>query len=393
MLNTPFEDWPQFSKEEAREVSKVLLSNKVNYMTGGKGREFEDRFARWCRTKYAVALSNGTVALELALKALGIGPGDEVIVPPRTFVASVSCIVAVGATPVFADVDGDSQNMTAETIRAVLTKKTRGIICVHLAGWPCEMSPIMKLAKEQGLKVIEDCAQAHGAEYKGKPVGSLGHIGAWSFCQDKIMTTGGEGGMITTNNKTLWSQIWSLKDHGKSWPAVYKRKHPPGNGFKWVVESFGTNGRLTEMQSAIGIIQLGRLPKWKRQRQDNVACIYEACRESPSLRVPDVPRHVSHACYRAYVFVRQENLKKGWSRDRIMDEINKLGVPCYAGSCSEVYREKAFDGTGWRPTKYLPVAKELGETSLMFLVHPTLRKSEIQKTRQVIRKVMQSASR
>ncbi|QPJ61259.1 MAG: DegT/DnrJ/EryC1/StrS aminotransferase family protein [Candidatus Nitronauta litoralis] len=393
MLNTPFEDWPKFSKEEADAVAAVLRSNRVNYLTGKKGREFENKFAKWCGAQYAVALSNGTVALELSLKALGIGPGDEVIVSPRTFVASISCIAAVGATPVFADVDRDSQNITAETIQPALSRKSRAIICVHLAGWPCEMDPILKLARKHKLKVIEDCAQAHGALYKGKPVGSLGHIAAWSFCQDKIMTTGGEGGMVTTNNKKLWSQIWSLKDHGKSWSAVYEKKHPPGNGFRWVVESFGTNGRLTEMQSAVGLIQLGRMKEWKQKRQDNVAQILEVCRKFSGLRVPEVPDHVDHAGYRAYVFARPENLKRGWSRDRIMEQINALGVPCYVGSCSEVYREKVFEKTGWRPRKPLPNAKELGETSLMFLVHPTLRKSDIVKTRKAIEKVLNEASK
>ena len=251
MLNHPtFAPWPSFSGEEADAVKNVLLSNKVNYWTGDESRKFEHEFAKWCGVSHAVALANGTLALDAALKALGIGPGDEVVVTPRTFIASISCVVNAGAKPVFADVDADSGNITAESIAKVLTSKTKAIICVHLAGWPCDMDPIMAVAERHHLKVIEDCAQAHGAVYKGRSVGSIGHIGAWSFCQDKIMTTGGEGGMVTTNDEILWRKMWAYKDHGKSYEAVYEREHPPG--FRWVHESFGTNWRMLEVQAAIG---------------------------------------------------------------------------------------------------------------------------------------------
>ena len=391
MLNTPFSPWPSFTEEEADAVSKTLLSNKVNYWTGTVCREFEREFSLFTGSDYSIALANGSVALELALKALDIKVGDEVIVTSRTFIASASSIVTAGATPIFADVDRDSQNVTAETIRKVLTSRTKAIICVHLAGWPCEMDDIMALAAEHNLFVIEDCAQAHGAHYKERSVGSIGHIGSWSFCQDKIMTTGGEGGMVTTNDESLWKKMWAYKDHGKSWDAVYNQQHPPG--FRWLHESFGTNWRLTEMQSSIGRIQLKRLPGWTKQRQANAITISEACQSIPALRVPKVPAHIKHAHYKHYVFVRSEQLKEGWSRDRIIDEIVKQGVPCFQGSCSEVYLEKAFKNTGFRPEKHLPVAKELGETSLMFLVHPTLLKHEIEKTCNVLQAVMLRASR
>ncbi len=228
MLNTAFEPWPSFTQQEADAVSQVLLSNKVNYWTGQECREFEKEFAQFAQTQYAVALANGTVALDVALKALNIGAGDDVIVTSRTFLASASSIVTAGANPIFADVELDSQNISARTIEAVLTPNTKAIICVHLAGWMCDMDPIMQLAKEKGLYVIEDCAQAHGAMYKGKAAGSIGHIGAWSFCQDKIMTTGGEGGMVTTNDENLWKKMWSYKDHGKNYDSIYHKQHPPG---------------------------------------------------------------------------------------------------------------------------------------------------------------------
>lgn len=385
MLNTRFSPWPSFTQEEADAVSRVLLSNKVNYWTGTECREFEREFADWVGVPHAVALANGTLALDVALRALGVGSGDEVIVTSRTFIASVSCIVTAGATPVFADVDSDSQNITAETIRAVLTPRTKAVICVHLAGWPCDMDPIMELAQEHGLKVIEDCAQAHGAIYKGRMVGSIGHVGAWSFCQDKIMTTGGEGGMVTTNDRILWSAMWSYKDHGKSWDAVYGREHPPG--FRWVHESFGTNWRMLEMQAVIGRIQLKRMADWTRRRTEVGRRIEATCQRFSGLRVPSKPIDIVHAYYKLYVFIRPAYLAADWTRDRIIDEIVGLGVPCYQGSCSEVYLEKAFEGTGFVPVDRLPVAKVLGDTSLMFLVHPTLTDVEIETTCRVAESV------
>lgn len=391
MLNTPFSPWPSFTEDESEAVVRVLTSNKVNYWTGAECREFEKEFAVWAECAHAVALANGTVALDLALKVLGIGPGNEVVVTPRTFLASASCVVTAGATPVFADVDVESQNITAETIRAVLTPHARAIICVHLAGRPCEMDAIMALAEERGLFVIEDCAQAHGARYKGRPVGSIGHLGAWSFCQDKIMTTGGEGGMLTTNRHDLWSAAWSYKDHGKSWTAVYEREHPPG--FRWLHESFGTNWRMLEMQAAIGRIQLRSMADWHARRTANAQRLIEALAGLSAVRVPLPPEHAEHAWYKFYAFVRPEGLAAGWSRDRIMAEINANGVPCYSGSCSEVYLEKAFDRTGWRPETPLPIARQLGGTSLMFLVHPTLTDAEVNKTCETIRKVITAASR
>lgn len=410
MLNGPFAPWPCFSQEEIDAVSKVLLSNQVSYWTGQEGREFEREFASWCQANYAIAMTNGTVALDLAMAGLRVGTcyggdaTDEVIVTPRTFLASVSTVITAGAVPVFADVDAGSGNITAETIEKVITPNTKAIIAVHLAGWPCDMDPIMALAKQHKLKVIEDCAQAHGARYKGRPIGSIGDVAAWSFCQDKIMTTGGEGGMVTTSDRDLWLDMWSYKDHGKSWEAVYERQHPPG--FRWLHESFGTNWRMTEMQAAIGRIQLGRMPYWSDARGRNAAMIAEVLApfsgESGPVRIPEFrfgddseqtpDNGCTHAYYKYYAYVRPGNLAPGWDRDRIVQAITDRGVPCYQGTCSEVYLEKAFDGTGWRPKKRLPVAQELGETSLMFLVHPTLTNVEMTKAADVISEVLSDAS-
>lgn len=386
MLNTAFEPWPSFTQEEADAVSQVLLSNKVNYWTGQECREFEKEFARFAETRYAVALANGTVALDVALKALGIGAGDDVIVTSRTFLASASSIVTAGANPVFADVELDSQNISRRTIEAVITPNTKAIICVHLAGWMCDMDPIMQLASDKGLYVIEDCAQAHGAKYKGKSAGSIGHIGAWSFCQDKIMTTGGEGGMVTTNDENLWKKMWSYKDHGKNFDSIYNKQHPPG--FRWLHDSFGTNWRMMEMQAVIGRIQLKMMSEWTEKRTKNAERILSCFEDSPYFTVHRPSDDYVHAAYKCYVQVNMDALPEGWSRDRIMAEINTLGVPCFSGSCSEVYLEHAFDHTEWRPVKRLKNAQKLGETSLMFLVHPTLTENNIQTTEYGIQQVI-----
>lgn len=390
MLNTPFSPWPSYTTEEADIARDVILSNKVNYWTGTEGRAFEKEFADFVGVKHAVAVANGTVALDIALLALGIGEGDEVIVPPRTFLATVSSVVNVGAVPVFADVDPDTQSLCAETIKAAMSEKTKAVIVVHLSGTPADMDPILALTKAHGLKVVEDCAQAHGAYYKGASVGSFGDIAAWSFCQDKIMSTAGEGGMVTTDNPQLWDFMWSYKDHGKSWQAVYETLHPPG--FRWLHERFGTNWRLTEVQSAIGRYQLRKLPEWIKTRTRYAEHLREAASEFKALRVPSVHQETTPAWYKLYLFVNEAYLQDGWNRDRIIDEIVRRDVPCFSGSCSEVYLEKAFDDTGWRPLEPLPVARALGEQSLMFLVHPTLTELEISKTASILKAVMQEAS-
>jgi dTDP-4-amino-4,6-dideoxygalactose transaminase len=386
----PFAAWPHFGHDELATVAAILSSGKVNYWTGEQGKLFESEFAAFVGSKYAIAVTNGTVALELALYALGIGPGDEVIVPCRTFIASGSCAVMRGAVPVMADVDPISQNITAQTIEAVLTPRTRAVICVHLAGWPCDMDPIMELAQKHGLKVIEDCAQAHGATYKGRAVGSIGHAAAFSFCQDKIMTTGGEGGMLTTSDRELWEKAWSFKDHGKNYSEVCRRDHPAG--FRWLHESFGTNMRLTELQAGIGRCQLKKLSWWRTARRNNAALLTKSFSALPALRVTTPAPGFGHAYYKYYVFVRPERLAKGWNRDRILEAINAEGVPCYTGSCSEIYLEKAFAGAGLQPEQRLQVARELGETSLMFLVHPTLGPADMADTCRAVEKVLARAA-
>ena len=391
MSNTAVAPWPSYTEEEQRAVAEVLASGRVNYWTGEEARVFEREFADWAGSKRAIALFNGTVAIDLALHALEIGEGDEVIVTPRSFIASTSSVVNAGATPVFADVDRDSGNIDPESVASVISERTRAILPVHLAGWPCEMAALRELADSRGLLIIEDCAQAHGAAVDGRSVGTFGEIGCWSFCQDKIITTGGEGGMVTTDDEELWSRMWSYKDHGKNWNAVYQREHAPG--FRWIHESFGTNFRMTEIQAVLGRIQLRRLGEMTARR----TAVAESYREvlkrfGGAVRAPQPREGLTHAYYRLYSYVRPEGLKGGWTRDRIVAELNARGIPAFQGSCPEIYREKAFEGTGLRPAERLPVARELGETSLALLTHPTLTDDDVQRTCEVLSDVFSEAA-
>ena len=382
--------WPVFEQDEIDAVSRVLRSGKVNYWTGTETKLFEKEFARYVGCDHAIALANGTLALELALYAIGLQPGDEVIVPAKTFIATASAVVRVGGVPVVADIDLISQTILLDSIKSCVTKKTKAIIPVHLAGWPCDMAPIMQFAQDKGLFVIEDCAQAHGAKYKGMSVGSLGHVGVFSFCQDKIMTTGGEGGMLTTNDKDLWKRAWQFKDHGKN----YEKAMTPNQSslFCWLHDEFGSNFRMTEMQSAIGRIQLSKLDQWKSKRQKNALFLTNALKDISALKISSPPEWIDHAYYKFYVFLDLNKLKPDWNQIRILETLKKEGIYCFSGSCSEIYKEKAFEIFPDVYKKTLPNATKLGQVSLMFLVHPTIQESELKHVSETIHKVFDKVS-
>jgi dTDP-4-amino-4,6-dideoxygalactose transaminase len=386
--SAPFPPWPEFGPEDIEAAASVLRSGKVNYWTGTQGRQFEGEFAAGCASRYAVAVANGTVALELALHALDIGPGAEVVVPCRSFVSSASCVVARGATLVMADVNPSSQTLTVQTVQQALTPRTKSIIAVHLAGWPCDMDPIMELATSRGLKVVEDCAQAQGARYKGRPIGSLGHAAAFSFCQDKIMTTGGEGGMMVTNDLVAWERAWSYRDHGRR--NEDSEAGEKGLAYRSVYDTVGTNWRMTEMQSAIGRSLLNRVVSSVERRRQIAGKLNEAFYGIAALRVTLPPPGTEHAYYRYYVFVRPEQLRSGWSPERILAAVRAEGVPCFSGSCPEIYEEKAF--LAYRPPRPFKVASELGGTSMAFLVHPTIQDTDVQDMIHAVEKVMIHAS-
>lgn len=381
--------WPVYSEEEIKAVTDVLVSGKVNYWTGNLTKKFESDFAKYHNMKYGIALSNGTLALELALYGLGIKSGDEVITTCRTFIASASCIVRLGAIPVLADIDLNSQNITAQSIEKLITSKTKAIVVVHLGGWPADMPSIMNLAEKYNLKVIEDCAQAHGAKIDGQLVGSFGHMSAFSFCQDKIMSTGGEGGVLLTNDSEAYEKMWAFKDHGKSFEAVYRKSHPPG--FRWLHESFGTNWRFTEMQSAIAMKQLDKLRLWVEQRRSISELLYKNLSPLKSLRIPYPESRVFHSYYRFYLFIDLSQLKSDWSRDRIMNSIQAEGIPCFVGSCGEIYLEKAFKDSSFSVEGHLSNAQSLAESSLAILVHPGLDEKYVSDVTQAFAKVLKQA--
>ena len=385
-------NWPHFSDEDRKKVEEILLSGKVNYWTGEEGRKFEKEFSSYVGVNHSVTVDNGTNALILAAHALGISHGDEVIMAPRTFVASAFSIMHMGAKPVFVDIDKDSQNIDPNLIEQAITSNTKAIMAIHLAGWPCEIDMIQRICREHNLFLIEDCAQAHGAKYKGKSIGSFGDVNAWSFCQDKIMSTAGEGGMVTTNNKDYWSKVWSFKDHGKNYDTVYNKEHPPG--FRWLHEDHGTNARMTEIQSAIGRLQLKKLDLWIEKRTNLSNIFNNEFKNVDGLRITLPPDHIKHAYYKYYVFVEPEKLKSGKTRDFIMNSLNNLGIPCYSGSCSEIYKEKAFNKIFEQNNKpSLINARELGETSLMFLVHPTLEENDIHTIAEQTKRILKNCVR
>ena len=383
------EPWPVFDDSEVQAAVRILKSGKVNYWAGDQGKAFEKEFAEYCGASYGVAVANGSLSLDLALKIMNIGPGDEVIVSARSFFASAGTIVLTGATPVFADVDRVSQNITAEKIENLITPKTKAIICVHLNGWPCDMRSINPLAERNGLFVIEDCAQAHGAKLAGRVVGSWGDAGVFSFCQDKIMSTAGEGGMFLTNSEELWEKAWSFKDHGKSYSKVHSDNHP--DGFRWLHESFGTNLRMTEIQSAIGRIQLEKLDAWVERRRRHAQFINRSFENIDCIRTELPPTDVYHSYYKHYIFVRPDQLSPDWSRDKILREFSKSGIPALSGSCPEIYLEKAFENSVSRPAERLPNARELGETSIQFLVHPTITDEQMEEVVDIAGEVLTRA--
>ncbi len=387
---TPLPDWPFYNEDTVAAVTEVLQSGQVNYWTGNRGREFEQGFARFSDTRFAVAVANGSVALELALRGVGLQPGDEVITTCRSFIATAGSIVLCGGKAIFADIEPESQNISARTIAPLITPRTRAVIVVHHAGLACDMDPILALAGQHGFQVIEDCAQAHGARYKGRPVGGLGHVGCWSFCQDKIMTTGGEGGMLTTNDEAIWRQAWSYKDHGKNYDKVFAADPRPG--YRWLHDSFGSNWRLTEMQAAIGLLQLEKMDDWHRRRTANAQVLIDGLADLAGLYVPVVPDGFEPAWYKFYAFVVPAALAPGWDRDRIKAAIQAEGVPCDTGTCPEMYREEAFADTGMRPQGRLPVAMDLGLRSLFFQVHTALNPDDLGQVVTAVRKVMAVAT-
>jgi len=362
--------WPHFSADEQAAVMEVLQSGKVNYWTSDKVNQFEQAFADYHQVNHAVAVANGTLALELALRALNIGQGDEVLVPCRTFVASALAVVAVGATPVFVDIEPENQNVSVQTLTAGLTKKTKALIVVHLNGWPAPMLDIMPFANSHNLKVIEDCAQAHGAAIGEQLVGSFGDAAAFSFCQDKIISTGGEGGMLLVNDSEAYQRAWSYKDHGKNRAKCLERHDIPR--FRWVHDGQGSNWRMTAMQAAIGLAQLQKLSDWlgiRKQHADSYRAALSSC---DSFYIPEPKEPIRHAYYKFNLRLTEQS---PLSQLEILQQLKQRGVPAFSGSCPQVQREQVF--TQGKAVADFPNAKILEQSNLQFLLHPTLAAADI----------------
>jgi len=390
---TPMPSWPAPGASELAAVTRVLESGRLNYWTGTEGKSLESDYAHQLGRAHGIVLANGTLALELALRAFGIGAGDEVVVPARTYIATASAVVAVGAAPVIADVDTTSGTITAQTVEAVLSPATRAIIPVHLGGWPVDMEPIVALAQARDLIVIEDCAQAHGATCGGRPVGALeSHAAAFSFCQDKIVPAG-EGGLLVLDDAEAFARAWAYKDHGKSLAKVTAAQAQSGPTFRWLHDSFGSNWRMPELAAAVARAGFHRLPEWHVARTRNARRLVAGLADIDALRIPLPGSDCEHAFYRLYAYVRPERLAEGWDRDRITAAITAEGVACQYGSCAEIYREQAFAGSGLGPSERLPGARELHDTAIAFFVHPTLGDAEIDDTIAAVHKVMEVAAR
>lgn len=389
MITENYSKWPHFDEGDIDAVAEVLRSGKINRWTGDKNLLFEKAMCDFTGAKYAIAVSNGTTALELALVGLGIGPGDEVIVPCRTFMASASCVVMRGAVPIVADVDLNSQNIMPSEIEKLATPRTKAVIVVHHMGFPCEMDEIIAAATAKGLKVIEDCAQAHGAKYRGKSVGSIGDVGAWSFCQDKIITTGGEGGAVTTNDEAAWRRMWSFKDHGRDYDLVFNTVHL--EGFRWYLETFGTNMRMTEMQAVLGLQGLKKLPQWSAARARNAKILSDRLSKLEAVRTFKTPDYCVHANYKYFFFLRPGKLRAGTALSDVIRAINEAGVPAMSGTCWNVSQENCFKKAGLsKGDRELPHAAELRDTAVMTLIHPTLTPGDISAAADAIAGVVES---
>jgi len=333
--------WPQFDEKAIQAVETVLRSGKVNYWTGPHGMEFERKFAEWQGSHYAISASNGTAALHIALSALGIGPGDEVIVPSYTFIASSFSIVQAGAIPRFADVNIDDHCISIESAEKLVNKRTKAIMPVHLYGNVCDMDPILDFAKEHNLFVIEDNAEAFGGMYKGKKTGTLGHMAACSFCQNKTFTTGGEGGMVTTDDEELAWLARSFRDHGydvKQRLSLLELEQK----LPYIHNTVGWNYRMTEMQSAIGLAELERMDTWNMpRRRRNAQIIIDSIKDLPAvLHTPIDTEQRRNGWYVMAFSLDIENMSCDIAK--FVAACGAEGAPCWKVFWPQCHTEKAF---------------------------------------------------
>ena len=381
--------WPNFSKKLISQVGNVIKSGKINYTTGPYGQKFENEFSKHIGNKFSIAICNGTAALEVAIKSLRLPKKSKIIVPARSFFSSAACIVNTGHIPVFVDVDLLTQNISLEDIKNKISKKVRAIICVHLAGLPCDIRGVKKIANKHNLKIVEDCSQAHGASIQNKKVGSFGDVSTWSFCNDKIISTLGEGGMISTNNKSIYEFCKRYINHGSD---LKKNK----NSYKFVYNknTFGTNLRLTEIQSFAGMEQLKNLKKIQNKRQKMSKDYYNLILKYNKYFYSYYPsKNIKSAWYRFYFFLKTEVKNYKNIRFKIIKDLNRNDLKCFTGSCPEIYLEKSFQKLKNFRSIRLKNSKILGETSIALDVNHTLNyslhKKNLLRMSTVIEKIFQ----
>ena len=334
--------WPSFRESTIKKAMQPLRSGQVNYWTGTKGMEFEQAFADWCGAKYGISTANGTTALHVALAALGIGPGDEVIVPSYSFIASSMCVAQAGAIPVFCDTRRKDHTIDPKAIEAKITRRTKAIIPVHLYGNVCDMGPIMRIAKKHGLKVVEDCAQAHGATYKGKKVGTIGHANAFSFCQSKTFTTAGEGGCVVTDDEDVAWEARSIRDHGYDVKERLRLLELEAK-LPYIHNRIGYNFRMTEIQSIVGLEELSRIDAWNlKNRRRNGEFLNEHLSKIPEVMY--LPPHndgkVENGFW-VYPIVFDVRKLKCTIR-QIIDAVVAEGIPAGPVLWPQAYKEKCY---------------------------------------------------
>jgi len=333
--------WPQFDEKAIKAAEQVLRSGKVNYWTGPRGMEFEKKFAAWQGSKFAISTSSGTSALHVGLSALGIGPGDEVIVPSYTFIASSFAIVQAGAVPRFADVNIEDHCISVASAEKLINKRTRAIMPVHLYGNVCDMDRVLEFARRHKLYVIEDNAEAFGGVYKGRKTGTLGHMAACSFCQNKTFTTGGEGGMVTTDDEEWAWNARSFRDHGYD---VKERLNllEIEQKLPYIHNMVGWNYRMTEMQSAIGLAELARMDTWNLPtRRRNAHIIMDAIGNLPRVKYQPIDTEERQNGWYVLAFSLDiENMD--CDIDRFVAAAGAEGAPCWKVFWPQCHTEKAF---------------------------------------------------
>ncbi len=340
-VTNKLQGWPQFDENAIKAVEAVLRSGKVNYWTGKRGMEFEKQFAEWQGSRYAISVATGTAALHVALTSLGIGPGDEVIVPSYTFIASSFSIVQAGAIPRFADVNLEDHCLSVESAEKLVTKRTKAIMPVHLYGNVCDMGQILAFAKRHNLYVIEDNAEAFGGAYKGKKTGTLGHMAGCSFCQNKTFTTGGEGGMVTTDDEELAWKARSFRDHGydvKQRLSLLELEQK----LPYIHNMVGWNYRMTEMQSAIGLAELARMDTWNMpRRRRNAQILVNALKTSRRIEhfPVDTPER-QNGWYVLAFSLEVENMK--CDLKQFVAAVAAEGAPVWKVFWPQCHTERAF---------------------------------------------------